>query len=125
MRVFIAWTFTPLLVLIVLAVVLVPVSASLFNIPKIDMDKFSLGDGARDRSGTTTTTDKSIAPFSDLFTTPFASSTFSGISLPSGWSGMFRSPITTQQSYTRTYTTPEGPKTQAMYRSYDGTTGAR
>jgi hypothetical protein len=118
MRVFSARTFSPLLVLIVLAVMLVPVSASIFSIPKLDWDKFSFGGDSQDQAGSTTTIDKSIAPFADL-------STSSGIGLPFGWSGMFRSPVTTQQSYTRTYTTPEGPKTQSVYRSYDGTTGER
>lgn len=119
MRVKSACYLTPLLVLGVLAVVLLPVSASLFSMPKFDMDldQFSFG-GGYDRPGTTTKIEKSISPFSDL-------STSSGIGLPFGGFGLFRSPATSQRSYSRTVMTPEGPKTQMVYESYDGTTGER
>ena len=118
MRVISARYFTPLLVLVVLAVVLVPVSASLFNLPKLDFDRFSFGTGA-DQQSAMTIVDKSMSPFADI-------SASSGIGMPfDGWSGMFRSPVTSRQSYTRTVTTPEGPKTQTVSRSYDGTTGER
>ncbi len=118
MRVKSARYLTPLLVLGALAVVLLPVSASLFSMPKFDMDQFSFGDSGIDRPGTTTKIEKSISPFSDL-------STSSGIGLPFGGFGLFRSPATSQRSYTRTVMTPEGPRTQMVYENYDGMTGER
>ncbi|CAJ37224.1 hypothetical protein [Methanocella arvoryzae] len=117
MRVKCASYFMPVLVIGVLAMILVPVSASLFSMPKFDLDAFSFGD-RYDQPGTTTKIEKTISPLSDL-------SLSSGIGLPFGGFGLFRSPVTSQRSYTKTVMTPEGPRTQMVYQSYDGMTGER
>ncbi len=68
--------------------------------------------------GTMTTVQKALMPFDDL-------SLQSGIGLPSGGFSLFRSPVTSASSYTRTFMTPDGPQTQTVDRAYDGLTGER
>lgn len=117
--------FIPLLAVAVLAILAGPVSASIFSVPKLNWDHFSLGTDSWSQPGTTTKVEKAISPLGDLSTDKLAAA--SGISPPFFGGGIspFRSPVTAQQSYTRTVMTPEGPKTQIVSRNYDGPTGER
>ncbi len=68
--------------------------------------------------GVTTTIQKAYMPFNDL-------SLQSGIEMPFGGFSMFRSPVTSERSYTKTVMTPDGPRTQITDQAYDGLTGER
>lgn len=67
-------------------------------------------------TGAATTVQKSSLLLGDL-TVP------QGFSLPLSGFSMFRSPMTSTQTFSRTLTTPDGPVTQAAERAYDPTTG--
>jgi hypothetical protein len=82
--------------------------------------QWSFGQPAAPASGSTTTATNAYMPVQDMISAP------AGFNIPSfdGF-GMFRSPVTSTQKYTRTYDTPNGPQTQVVEQSFDGTTGER
>ncbi|HMK47639.1 MAG TPA: hypothetical protein VK436_13515 [Methanocella sp.] len=111
----------PLVALAMLAMMVSPIGASLFSIPKLGPDHFSLGNtlsNSVDTPDTTTKVEKSIWPMNDL-------STSAGIGLPFGGFNPFYSPVTSHQSYQRMMMTPDGKKTRILDRTYDGNTGER
>ncbi|MGA9138957.1 MAG: hypothetical protein WBZ29_01955 [Methanocella sp.] len=103
----------------VAAILLSTLTASAgFAFPDLS-DRFSFGSmSPAYRPDTTTTVQKAYMPFSDL-------SLLSGIEMPSGGFGMFRSPVTSERSYKQTVLTPDGPRTQITNQAYDGLTGER
>ena len=110
-----------LIALSLLAMMVYPAGASLFSVPKVDRDHFSLGDNSfnsMDTPGTTTRVEKSIWPLNDL-------SMSAGIDMPYGGFSPFCSPATSHQSCQRTVMTPDGKKTRLVDRTYDGSTGER
>jgi hypothetical protein len=78
--------------------------------------KWSFGQPASPAAGTVNTVQKSSLLLGDL-TVP------QSFNLPLSGFSMFRSPMTSTQTYSRTLTTPDGPVTQAAERAYDPATG--
>jgi hypothetical protein len=79
---------------------------------------WSFGQPATVTPGSTTTVTNAYMPLDDLAVP-------SGFDMPFSGFDMFRSPVTSTQKYTSTYMTPDGPQTQIVDQSFDGTTGQR
>jgi hypothetical protein len=81
-------------------------------------DRWSFGQPASISPGSTTTVTNAYMPLGDLAAP-------AGFDMPFSSFNMFRSPVTSTQKYTRTFMTPDGPQTQILDQSFDGTTGQR
>jgi len=81
-------------------------------------DKWSFGQPASISPGSTTTVTNAYMPLGDLAVP-------AGFDMSFGSFDMFRSPVTSTQTYSSTVMTPEGSQTQIVDQSFDGTTGQR
>jgi hypothetical protein len=82
-------------------------------------DKWSFGKpDAAYQPGSTTTVTNAYMPLGELAVP-------AGFDMPFDSFNMFRSPVTSTKKYTRTFMTPDGPQTQVVDQSFDGTTGQR